>query len=116
MALPKPLSNLPAVPPLAILPLPPNEYDPLYMTKLVQVLNFFMQQAAYPGLVNCTAISIFTNKSVAGYSKDPEFIFNTQSDNVINDWVVKLLPTSPVGLASQQIWQDTATGNLKITP
>ncbi len=120
--MPGPIQNVPVAPPFAILPLPPNEYDPVYMMTLIRSLTYILQQLANPGTVNGNTLTLFANRPYSGYNltKDPDFTFNTISNDLTNDWVVRLLPQGagiiPAGVVSNQIWIDTTDQTLKIAP
>lgn len=103
-------------PPYAVIPLPPNDYDPNYIMVLVQVLTFMMQQAQSRGTITGAALSLYTSRAPYNATKEADFLFNTQDNNDTNTWMVIDLPEAPDGLGPDQIWVDRATGTLRITP
>ena len=117
-----PTKNIPVEPPFTVLPLPPNDYDVVYMMTLIRTLTYILQQLANPGNITGASLTIFANRPYSGFAldKNPDFAFNALSSNTVNDWIVRLLPQGagapPAGLASQQIWIDTTDQTLKITP
>ena len=117
-----PTKNIPVAPPFSVLPLPPNEYDVVYMMTLIRTLTYTLQQLANPGNLTGSSLTIFANRPYSGYAldKNPDLTFNALSSNTVNELIVRLLPQGagvpPVGLASNQIWHDTNDNTLKITP
>lgn len=117
-----PTKNIPVEPPFTVLPLPPNEYDVVYMMTLIRSLTYILQQLANPGNLTGASLTIFANRPYSGYAldKNPDLTFNALSSNTVNELIVRLLPQGagapPAGLASQQIWIDTTDQTLKITP
>jgi hypothetical protein len=117
-----PTQNIPVSPPFAILPLPPNEYDPVYMGMLIRTLTYTLQQLANPGNLTGASLTIFANRPYSGYvlDKNPDLTFNALSSNTVNELIVRLLPQGagiiPAGVVSNQIWWDTTDNTLKIAP
>ena len=117
-----PTKNIPVEPPFTVLPLPPNEYDVVYMMTLIRSLTYVLQQLANPGNLTGAALTIFANRPYSGYvlDKNPDFVFNALDSNTTNSLIVRLLPqgnaVQPAGLAPNQIWWDTSNNTLKIVP
>jgi hypothetical protein len=117
-----PTKNIPVEPPFTVLPLPPNEYDVVYMMTLIRSLTYILQQLANPGNIIGSSLTIFANRPYSGYvlDKNPDLTFNALDSNTTNSLIVRLLPqgnaVQPAGLASNQIWWDTSNNTLKIVP
>jgi hypothetical protein len=98
--------NKAAKPALAVLPLPPLEYDVQWCNQIVRILNFIIQQIQNPGPIRTDALTV-TDRDA-----DTQFIINPQELTETLTIIAKNLPTSPTGLVTGQIWNDS--GTLKI--
>lgn len=65
-----------------VLPLAPQQYDPLYFANLVRILNFYFTQLENPGPLQGTTLNLSN------------------------------LPTSATGLSPGDVWVDTSAGNV----
>lgn len=103
-------------PPFAVIPLPPNDYDPNYMMVLVRVLTYMMQQFQARGTLTASALALYTSRAPYNATKEADFLFNTQDNNETNTWMVIDLPETADNLGPDQIWVNRETGALHITP
>jgi len=109
-------SGLAPIPPLAVLPLPPHEYDPVYFMTLIQNLTFTLQQLTNPGLILGSGIALYSNTQASSIqpTRVPTFLFNTTDSNTNSTLVLNYLPegsgTPPAGLQPYQVWIDTSGG------
>lgn len=104
--------------PSPVLPLPPLDYDPLYMKNLIRLLNFYIEQQDNPG-------NIWGSKlELSDGDNNPDFVFSAKEFNAdVNFAQITELPTTPVNpdtglpLPSGSIWRDSTAGNvLKVVP
>jgi hypothetical protein len=108
--------NTAPLPPLAVLPLPPSDYDPVYFMTLIQNLTFTIQQLTNPGLVTASGLVLYSNKQGLGEtpSRTPSVLFNTTDSNTTTTVLLNYLPTGngapPAGLLANQVWVDTSGG------
>ena len=90
------------LPPAPVLPLPPVAYDAEYMTNMVRLLNFFIQQSDNPGLVRASRLEIASDVVAPRVVVDPGASGATKV-------ILSGLPTSSAGLASGQLWNSSGT-------
>lgn len=104
--------------PSPVLPIPPLEYDVLYMKQLVRLLNYFIQQQDNPGNMWGSKLELSDGDNNADIILDAK-AFNAD----VNYVFFAELPTSPnnpdtgLPLPSGAVWRDLTAGNvLKVVP
>jgi hypothetical protein len=90
------------LPPAPVLPLPPTEYDAEYMTNVIRLLNFFIQQTDNPGVLRAARVEL-ANDTVA-----PRIVIDPGASGATKV-ILTGLPTSSAGLATGQLWNSVGT-------
>lgn len=92
--------------PSPVLALPPLEYDVQYMTNMIRLLNYFIEQQDNPGNIRGSVLEL-SSGTVA-----PDVSIDTTASNSITKFVVLDLPTSAAGLVTGQIWRNGSVLNI----
>lgn len=92
--------------PSPVLALPPLEYDVQYMTNMIRLLNYFIEQQDNPGNIRGSVLEL-SSGTVA-----PDVSIDTTASNNITKFVVLDLPTSATGLVTGQIWRNGSVLNI----
>lgn len=104
--------------PSPVLPLPPLEYDIVYMKQLIRILNYFIEQQDNPGNIWGTKLELSDGDN------NPDIVLDAKAFNAdVNYVMFNELPTSPnnpdtgAPLPSGSVWRDPAAANvLKVVP
>ena len=92
--------------PSPVLALPPLEYDVQYMTNMIRLLNYFIEQQDNPGNIRGSVLEL-SSGTVA-----PDVSIDTTASSSITKFVVLDLPTSAAGLVTGQIWRNGSVLNI----
>lgn len=91
---------------VAVIPLPPMEYDVQYMNNLIRVLTFLSQQLQRQGPIKSNQLTVEDRDG------DTKFVIDPQEATEVLALTMTNLPTSSTGLAKGRVWVDTAAGNV----